>query len=60
MRILVTGGAGFIGSNLVHHLLGVGGEAPEVAADRVVNLEEARFHAGIHCGTGSTERPHTE
>lgn len=26
MRILVTGGAGFIGTNLVHHLLDIGGD----------------------------------
>ena len=43
MRILVTGGAGFIGSNLVHHLLGAGGEAPEVTADRVVNLDKLTY-----------------
>jgi len=43
MRILVTGGAGFIGSNLVHHLLGAGGEAPEVTVGRVVNLDKLTY-----------------
>jgi dTDP-glucose 4,6-dehydratase len=37
MRILVTGGAGFIGSNLVHHLLG----APGV--ERIVNLDALSY-----------------
>jgi dTDP-glucose 4,6-dehydratase len=37
MRILVTGGAGFIGSNLVHHLLGT----PHV--ERIVNLDALSY-----------------
>jgi len=37
MRILVTGGAGFIGSNLVHHLLRV----PEI--ERIVNLDALSY-----------------
>jgi dTDP-glucose 4,6-dehydratase len=36
MRILVTGGAGFIGSNLVHHLLG---KRPADPVELVVNLD---------------------
>ena len=39
MNILVTGGAGFIGSNLVHHLLGP--EGPGVA--KVVNLDKLTY-----------------
>src|SRR5213596_1923086 len=33
MNLLVTGGAGFIGSNLIHHII----ERPEIA--RLVNLD---------------------
>lgn len=33
MRLLITGGAGFIGSNLIHHIIG----QPEV--ERLVNLD---------------------
>ena len=33
MNLLVTGGAGFIGSNLIHHVI----DRPEV--DRLVNLD---------------------
>jgi dTDP-glucose 4,6-dehydratase len=45
MRILVTGGFGFIGSNLVRHLLetGLSGEGPEVT--RVVNLDKMTYAA---------------
>jgi dTDP-glucose 4,6-dehydratase len=43
MNILVTGGAGFIGSNLVHHLLGAmqGGAAAEIG--RVVTLDKLTY-----------------
>lgn len=37
MNLLVTGGAGFIGSNLVHHLLG----RPEIA--KLVNLDSLTY-----------------
>ena len=39
MRILVTGGAGFIGSNLVHHLLG----RQSVEIERIVNLDALSY-----------------
>jgi dTDP-glucose 4,6-dehydratase len=43
MNILITGGAGFIGSNLVHHLLGAmqGGPAAEIG--RVVTLDKLTY-----------------
>lgn len=43
MRILVTGGAGFIGSNLVHHLLGRQGGQPAIEADLVVNVDKLTY-----------------
>jgi dTDP-glucose 4,6-dehydratase len=45
MRILITGGFGFIGSNLVRHLLeaGFSGEGPEIV--RLVNLDKMTYAA---------------
>ena len=42
MRILVTGGAGFIGANLVHHLLGPRPEGG-AAVERVVTLDKLTY-----------------
>lgn len=43
MRILVTGGAGFIGSNMVHHLLGDEPRVLGVEIERVVNLDKLTY-----------------
>lgn len=40
MRVLITGGAGFIGSNLAHHLLGPDSVGP---VERVVNLDALTY-----------------
>ena len=42
MRILVTGGAGFIGANLVHHLLGPSPEAG-ITVEKVVNFDKLTY-----------------
>ena len=43
MNIMVTGGAGFIGSNLVHYLLGDAGEDHALEVGRVVNLDKLTY-----------------
>jgi dTDP-glucose 4,6-dehydratase len=43
MNILVTGGAGFIGSNLVHYLLGPAAEETGQAIGRVVNFDKLTY-----------------
>lgn len=44
MRILLTGGYGFIGSNLVHHLLG-SRTAPGIEVELLVNLDKMTYAA---------------
>ncbi|MES2439834.1 MAG: dTDP-glucose 4,6-dehydratase [Verrucomicrobiota bacterium] len=43
MNILVTGGAGFIGSNLVHYLLGDATEELGMSVDNVVTLDKLTY-----------------
>ena len=45
MNILVTGGAGFIGSNLVHYLLGDASSELGIEIGKVVTLD--KLHANI-------------
>ncbi len=47
MNILVTGGAGFIGSNLIHYLLGPAGAETGVSIDRVVNLDRLTYAGNV-------------
>lgn len=43
MNLLVTGGAGFIGSNLVHYLLGEASEDLNISIDKVVTLDKLTY-----------------
>ncbi len=47
LRILVTGGAGFIGSNLVHYLLGPAGAERGVTISKVVNYDKLTYAGNL-------------
>ena len=47
MRILITGGAGFIGSNLIHYLLGKAEDELGVAIDKVVNYDKLTYAGNL-------------
>jgi dTDP-glucose 4,6-dehydratase len=47
MNILVTGGAGFIGSNLVHYLLGDAPGTLGLQVDKVINLDKLTYAGNL-------------
>lgn len=51
MRVLITGGAGFIGSHLADHLLGVGDEVwsvDDLSTGSIENIEHLKSHPRFH------------
>ena len=52
MKVLITGGAGFIGSNLCHHLLAVGGYEVTVLDNLSAGKSAHRLPAAIKVVTG--------
>ena len=52
MRLLVTGGAGFIGSNLIHHII----DRPEI--ERLVNLDCLTYAGNLEALQSLTNRSH--
>jgi len=52
MKILITGGAGFVGSNLCHHLLAVGGYDVTVLDNLSAGQSEHRLPAAIKVVAG--------
>lgn len=58
MRVLVTGGAGFVGSHLVDHYLAAGHEVvviDDLSTGSLTNLEHHRDHAALRVIVGRVE-----